>query len=56
MAGHRISTVATEWDQAGWSVRFEDAVRAASRRFIGPLASPRAPWHYTYAPEAVAAQ
>ena len=32
------------------------AVRAASQRFVGPLASPREPWHYTYSPETIAAQ
>jgi hypothetical protein len=31
-------------------------VRAASRKFIVPLAAPREPWHYTYSPVAVADQ
>jgi hypothetical protein len=54
IAGPRISTMEAEWDTAGWSARLEAAVRSASRQFVGPLASPREPWHYTYSPEAVA--
>jgi len=45
IAGPRTSTMEADWDAAGWS---------ASRQFVGPLASPREPWHYTYSPEAVA--
>jgi hypothetical protein len=56
IAGPRTATIATEWDETGWSSRLDAAVRAASRRFIGPLATPREPWHYTYSPETVAAQ
>jgi hypothetical protein len=56
VAGPETATLATDWDAAGWSARLETAVRAASSRFIGPLASPREPWHYTYSPEAIAAQ
>jgi len=56
VAGPNAATITTEWDAAGWSERLDSAVREASRRFIGPLASPREPWHYTYSPEAVAAQ
>jgi hypothetical protein len=56
IAGPRTATVATEWDATGWASKLDAAVRAASRRFIGPLATPREPWHYTYAPESVAAQ
>jgi hypothetical protein len=56
IAGTRTSTIAQEWDGAGWTQKLEAAVRAASRRFVGPLESPREPWHYTYAPDAVAAQ
>jgi hypothetical protein len=56
VAGTRTATMAEDWDGAGWSAKLESAVRAASRRFVGPLESPREPWHYTYAPEAVAAQ
>jgi hypothetical protein len=56
VAGPNAATIATEWDAAGWSEKLDAAVRAASRRFVGPLASPREPWHYTYSPESVAAQ
>lgn len=56
VAGPKTATIATEWDAAGWSAKLDAAVRAASSRFVGPLASPREPWHYTYSPEAVAAQ
>jgi hypothetical protein len=56
VAGPRTSTIDTEWDGAGWSAKLDAAVRAASQRFVGPLASPREPWHYTYSPETVAAQ
>ena len=56
VAGTRTATIAQEWDGAGWTQKLEAAVRAGSRRFVGPLESPREPWHYTYAPESVAAQ
>ena len=56
IAGPRTATIDAEWDAAGWSSKLDAAVRAASSRFIGPLATPREPWHYTYAPESVAAQ
>ena len=55
VAGPRTATIDTEWDAAGWSAKLDAAVRSASRRFVGPLATPREPWHYTYSPEAVAA-
>jgi hypothetical protein len=56
IAGPRTATIATDWDATGWSSRLDAAVRTASRRFIGPLATPREPWHYTFSPESVAAQ
>lgn len=56
VAGPTTATIATEWDQAGWSARLDAAVREGSNRFVGPLATPREPWHYTYTPDAVAAQ
>ena len=39
------------WDSAGWTAKLQEAVRAASGKFSGPLASPREPWHYDYSPE-----
>jgi hypothetical protein len=56
VAGPMTATIATDWDATGWASRLDAAVRAASRRFIGPLATPREPWHYTFSPESVAAQ
>jgi hypothetical protein len=56
VAGPSTATITADWDAAGWSAKLDAAVRAASNRFIGPLASPREPWHFTYSPEAVAAQ
>jgi hypothetical protein len=56
VAGTRTATIAQEWDGAGWTQKLEAAVRAGSNRFVGPLESPREPWHYTYAPDSVAAQ
>jgi len=56
VAGPRSATIAADWDAAGWSAKLEAAVRTASNRFIGPLASPREPWHFTYSPEVLAAQ
>jgi len=56
IAGPRTATIDADWDAAGWSSKLDAAVRAASSRFIGPLATPREPWHYTFAPESVASQ
>ena len=56
VAGPRSATIAADWDAAGWSAKLEAAVRTASNRFIGPLALPREPWHFTYSPEVLAAQ
>jgi hypothetical protein len=56
VAGTRTATIASEWDTAGWTEKLAAAVRTASNRFVGPLESPREPWHYTYAPESVAAR
>jgi hypothetical protein len=53
VAGTKVASIASEWDEAGWTARLEAAVRAGGQRFLGPLASPREPWHYTYVPEAV---
>ena len=56
VAGTRTATIATDWDAAGWTAKLAEAVREAGTRFIGPLESPREPWHYSYAPESVAAR
>ena len=55
VAGPRTSTIAADWESAGWAAKLAAAVREASRRFAGPATSPPAPWHYTYVPEVPAA-
>jgi hypothetical protein len=42
------STIKTVWDAQGWTRKLNVAVTSASRKFAGPLAAPREPWHYTY--------
>ena len=54
VAGPSTATIATEWVAAGWAAKLDAAVRAASDKFVGPQASPPAPWHYTYVPQVVA--
>ena len=54
VAGPSAATIATDWAAAGWAAKLAAAVREASDRFVGPQASPPAPWHYTYVPEALA--
>jgi hypothetical protein len=53
VAGTEIGTIDTDWDAAGWTSRLNAAVREASTKFVGPLSTPREPWHYTYTSEAV---
>ena len=55
VAGTQTSKIAEAWDEAGWTARLGAAVRAGSQRFIGPLDSPREPWHYTYVAETLTA-
>lgn len=54
VAGPSTATIATDWVAAGWAAKLDAAVRVASSRFLGPQASPPAPWHYTYVPGPVA--
>ncbi len=54
VAGPSTATIATDWVAAGWAAKLDAAVRGASSRFDGPQATPPAPWHYTYVPEALA--
>jgi hypothetical protein len=44
------STIETVWDAQGWTRKLNAAVTSASRKFAGPLAAPREPWHYAYVP------
>ncbi|HLM56011.1 MAG TPA: hypothetical protein VK422_07750 [Pyrinomonadaceae bacterium] len=56
MQGGRIladtssGSVASRWDEPGWTERLKEAVAQSGARMTGPLASPREPWHYTYTP------
>jgi len=50
IAGTNTAMITDVWDGQGWTGKLQTAVKAASRKFIGPLASPREPWHYTYSP------
>ncbi len=54
VAGPSTASIAADWEAAGWAARLDAAVRAASNKFVGPQASPPAPWHYTYVSEPVA--
>jgi hypothetical protein len=48
VAATEVNAVARQWDATGWGRKLNDAVRAASPRFKGPLAAPNEPWHYEY--------
>jgi hypothetical protein len=50
VAGTDSATISSLWDARGWTKKLNQAVTAASNKFKGPLASPREPWHYEYAP------
>jgi hypothetical protein len=50
IAGTNTAVIKDVWDGQGWTEKLRTAVTAASRKFNGPLASPREPWHYTYTP------
>ena len=54
VAGPSTATIATDWAATGWAAKLDAAVREASNRFVGPQATPPAPWHYTYVPEEMA--
>jgi hypothetical protein len=53
VAGASTSAIPAEWEAAGWAAKLDVAVHAGSNKLIGPLASPSAPWHYTYVPDVV---
>ena len=48
VAGTDASSVRDAWDRPGWTEKLKEAVTQASSRFVGPLAAPREPWHYSY--------
>jgi hypothetical protein len=56
VAGPDAQSIEPVWTQGGWAARLDRAIHEASQKFIGPLVSPREPWHYTYAPVTVAGQ
>ena len=56
IAGPDSRAIESTWEQGGWALKLDAAVRQASSRFVGPLVSPREPWHYTYTPLEVAAR
>ncbi len=56
VAGPSTSAIPADWAAAGWAAKLDAAVHAGSNKFVGPLASPPAPWHYTYVPDAVPAK
>jgi hypothetical protein len=55
VAGPSASTIPADWEAAGWAAKLQAAVHAGSNKFVGPLVSPPAPWHYTYVPDAAPA-
>jgi len=48
VAGTQTASITSIWDRSGWTARLNEAIRQASGKFSGPLASPREPWHYAY--------
>jgi len=50
VAGTNTATIGDVWDRQGWTEKLRTAVTVASKKFNGPLASPREPWHYSYTP------
>ncbi len=51
VAGPRTSTIPADWESSEWAAKLDAAVHEGSDKFIGPSASPPAPWHYTYVPD-----
>jgi len=50
IAATNTARIEDVWDGQGWTEKLHTALKAASTKFIGPLTSPREPWHYTYNP------
>lgn len=48
IAGTNAGAARSQWDKPGWTKKLQEAIRAVSRNFSGPLRSPYEPWHYTY--------
>lgn len=50
IAGADTGDIDPVWIGQGWGRKLERAVRAASTKFVGPLAMPHEPWHFEYQP------
>ncbi|MEJ7710158.1 MAG: hypothetical protein WKF84_09910 [Pyrinomonadaceae bacterium] len=48
VAGTLSANIKSEWEDAGWGRKLNEAVKSSSNKFTGPLTSPREPWHYSY--------
>jgi hypothetical protein len=51
IAGPQSAQNCAIWQKQHWGERLADAIRNAGPNFIGPLASPKESWHYTYDPK-----
>ena len=52
VAAPSTSAIPADWESSGWAAKLDAAVHAGSDKFVGPMASPPEPWHYTYVPHA----
>jgi len=52
VAGTSVGSIASVWDEPGWSARLQAAVAAADAGFTGPARDPYEPWHFEYQPGA----
>jgi hypothetical protein len=50
VAGTSTGAADSEWNAPGWTAKLKAAVEQASTRLVGPLESPREPWHYDFRP------
>jgi hypothetical protein len=50
VAGASVGSIASAWDEPGWSGKLQAAVAAAAAGFTGPLRDPYEPWHFDYQP------
>lgn len=50
VAGTLSANIKSEWDDAGWGRKLNEAIKQSSNKFTGPLSAPREPWHYAYVP------
>lgn len=50
IAGAVSAAIKSDWDDAGWTQKLNQAIKQSGPHFTGPLSAPREPWHYTYVP------